>query len=240
MRRRARDLQRRDVRVLRYSPQGTAGDSDFDPLSLFPVLLLDAAVSSITYNIAPLVSAYADSSGVGSGKDFVQATPTDQMLYEASVAGLNGEPSLRSITADFMTNNAALAAGDFTAFIVCRPTVISNHDYVFFSNRPGAFDGSNLIYAPTGYAANSRALVLVYRRTGSTLMIRANGPTNTASGAFTTAAITTTNILASNSGNAGPFTGYIPFVMLCNSSLSTTAMSNMENYLGSRYGAAIA
>jgi hypothetical protein len=227
MRRRARDLQRRDVRVLRYSPQGTAGDSDFDPLSLFPVLLLDAAVSSITYNIAPLVSAYADSSGVGSGKDFVQATPTDQMLYEASVAGLNGEPSLRSITADFMTNNAALAAGDFTAFIGA-------------GNRPGAFDGSNLIYAPTGYAANSRALVLVYRRTGSTLMIRANGPTNTASGAFTTAAITTTNILASNSGNAGPFTGYIPFVMLCNSSLSTTAMSNMENYLGSRYGAAIA
>jgi hypothetical protein len=229
-----------------------AGSATLTPLTAAAgcILWLEAD-RGVTLN-GSNVSALDDQST--SNYDLSQGVAASQNLWEST--SVNGLPGIQGATGDWLENTGVLqASGDFT-LIFCFDAVTINTSsthYIYWntnsssgiftsgtavSNKAGYFDGTSTLIVPNAISTGRTIITLI--QSGTTLTIRYNGPTNSATGTRTAQAIRNVQILnrsaldAFSDSELAGMSGY-------NSALSGASLTAAEStYWATKYSVTLA
>lgn len=229
------------------------GAAAFTPLSLSPVLWLDASqITGLSDGAA--ITTWTDASG--NGNNITQSTAAAKPTYKTAI--LNGKPVARFDGGDRLINASISVAQPITAFVVASVSASDSDAATFFDSynnvqcimyRGAALDNPNKIVirsGPTatwGVDADNNANILTGIWSGASSSLWKNGGT-AATGSNGTNGLSGVSI-GNIRGNPNPLIanysliGDIAEIIIYSGAMSDGNRQSVQSYLSAKYGIAV-
>ena len=237
------------------SAAGFVGTVVFGPPTLPDLVAWYRADLGIT-TVTGAVSAWADQSGVGTGKTLAQGTAANRPAYNASDAGYNNQPTMT-----FDGSNDRLASGAWSAY-PSSPTTgfivgntngvpsqqvyfdsISAQRYLFDNNSELAGDDLRFFRSNGVLGANGKDSsikhIAGFVDNGVSSSLYWNSATNVGTGNSGASSPTGLTVGSDQAQTGGFLSGKIAEIIIYSRALSAQEIAALLNYFGTRYGITI-
>lgn len=230
----------------------------FTPASLGSTLVLWLKADSLSLNDGDPVSSWADSSGTG---NTATGTTTTRPLYKVNI--LNGMPVVRFDGTDdkllVADANSIDLTGDQTIFVVVKYSgtkgaLIDHYDngggFTGYGFEIGQATPSKLSYWSSGKGSRQSDtpdlttgafhLVAIIRTSGSVVFYTDGTAGATLTGHGNAASTNSLSIGVLPDGTTTPLNGDIAEIIVCDTAMAGTNLTNLKTYIANKYALTIA